>query len=141
MSNFNISFAALVKNNNGLFKSAAQAKLLTSQLDSDMTITIHFTGYNCYTFIYTCDALGVTQLVKHTNAQGEQLVWQRVTDGQVAVQQTKEARRITREIKRLQQQLTARDADFAAGEYSDVAQYDASTARDLEQLASYKALQ
>lgn len=72
MSNVAISFASIVKSNNGFFKSEAQAKFLISQCQEENTF---FTGGNVYgnsfTLSYECDSKGVVKVEKYLSTTGK----------------------------------------------------------------------
>lgn len=66
MSNVAISFASLVKSNNGFFKSEAQAKFLLAQCQEENTFITSGTVYrNTFQLFYVCDAHGVVRVDKY----------------------------------------------------------------------------
>ena len=70
MSNLTISFASLVKNNGGLFKSVKQAAFLTSQLVDNDHYAFHKAYNNTSATIYTCDTEGVSKVTKQNTVKG-----------------------------------------------------------------------
>lgn len=72
MSNVAISFASIVKSNNGFFKSEAQAKFLLSQCQEENTFIAGGTVYrNSYQLFYVCDACGVIRVDKYLATSGK----------------------------------------------------------------------
>lgn len=72
MSNVAISFASIVKSNNGFFKSEAQAKFLLAQCQEENTFVTGGSVYkNSYTLFYICDAQGVVRVEKHLATSGK----------------------------------------------------------------------
>ena len=77
------SFAALVKNNGGIFKSEKQAKFLLSQCQQENTFITSGNMYrNPYTLVYFCDSNGVTKVMKDTTKKHNVVVWQRTENSQ-----------------------------------------------------------
>lgn len=76
-----ITFASLVKNNNGFFKSEKQAAFLLSQCQEE---NLFVTGGNIYrnsfTMYYFCDAQGIMEVKKYTEKKGHTSVWKRQSD-------------------------------------------------------------
>lgn len=81
MSNVAVSFASLVKSNNGMFKSEAQAKFLLSQCQEENTFFVGGQVYNnSYTLSYNCDSLGVVSVEKYLPKSGKTTTtWERLT--------------------------------------------------------------
>ena len=137
-----ISFASLVKNNNGLFKSPKQAAFLLSQCDPDRIFTVMGTfGRNAFTLFYHCDDLGVTKVEKYLPVTSRSMVtWERKEEGKVSIQDQKEIKRLQREIKKLEKGIESRKASWERGEYDAPKDlFDRSQGHDLEMLAAYKA--
>ena len=139
MSDFSTSFASLVKSNNGMFKSEKQAAFLLAQCDAG-TFVASGHGWAGWQLHYRCDALGVVEVCKHTAATGRAIVWQRVEAGRVAVQETKEHKRLTRMRTGVEKDLSARTAARTAGSFSDTALFDAAQARDMASLTELDAM-
>lgn len=128
------SFANIVKTNNGFFKSAAQAGFLLSQCAGSEFVTTGTVGRNGYTLFYTCDQQGVTRVQKQTVAKGLVLVWERVTDGQVSIQDARETKRIQRLIKQTEKSMAERAAARAAGQYPNELLFSEAQERDQRAL-------
>lgn len=81
MNNIAVSFASLVKSNNGMFKSEAQAKFLLSQCQEENTFITSGTVYrNSFTLSYVCDAQGVVSVEKYLPTTGKTVTtWERLT--------------------------------------------------------------
>ena len=142
MSDVAKSFASLVKNNNGLFKSDAQAKFLLSQCqEKNVYMTMSSVYRNSYTLFYRCDSRGVVSVEKYLPGKGtHEAVWERSGEGKETVQDTKEIKRIQREIKSLEKAIANRQAAWQRGEYGqhDVNLYHNAMKNDQEQLVAYK---
>lgn len=82
MSNVAISFASLVKSNNGFFKSEAQASFLLSQCQEENVFFSSGEVYNNGFMIeYICDDKGVIKVVKTLSKSGKQEVtFERMSD-------------------------------------------------------------
>jgi len=112
-----ISFASLVKTNNGFFKSDKQASFLLSQCrDGEYSTSGHLHG-NSYQLFYTCDDAGVTKVEKSTHAKGLVLQWERVEEGKTSIQTSKEFKRLTRLINGYVKSIASRQASMDAGTY------------------------
>lgn len=87
MSNVAVSFASLVKSNNGMFKSEAQAKFLLSQCQEENTFVCGGNVYNSsFTMFYICDIQGVVKVEKYTPKSGKTTTtWERLTVDQFQV--------------------------------------------------------
>ena len=138
MSQIAQSLANLVKTNNGLFKSAAQAAFITSQ-GSEFTAS-GAVGRNVYTMFYVVDSKGVVKVQKQTVAKGLVLVWERVEAGQVSIQDAREIKRIKRLIKQTEQSMASREASRAAGEYPSDALYAEAQGRDQQSLETLQQM-
>jgi hypothetical protein len=80
-----MSFASLVKNNNGFFKSEKQARFLLSRCDEDKIFVTggHMYG-NQYNIFYHCDDKGVTEVKKSAGAKVPKTTWKRKSKGESA---------------------------------------------------------
>jgi hypothetical protein len=89
MSNIAVSFASLVKSNNGFFKSEAQAKFLLAQCQEENTFVTGGAVYrNSYTLFYICDATGVVRVEKHLATSGKvEITFNRLTSEQFEAKQ------------------------------------------------------
>lgn len=78
MSEFAKSFAMLVKNNNGMFKSEKQAQFLLSVCQEE---NVFFSGLSVYgnsvMMAYECDSQGVKRVVKMLRAKADVVTWTR----------------------------------------------------------------
>lgn len=92
MSNVAVSFASLVKSNNGMFKSEAQAKFLLSQCQEENTFFVGGQVYNnSYTLQYNCDSLGVVSVEKYLPKSGKTTTtWERLTVEQFQAKQAQD---------------------------------------------------
>lgn len=140
MSQIAQSFASLVKSNNGLFKSEAQAKLLLSQCDGNTFIVMDTIRGKSYTLFYMCDQRGVVRVQKQTVAKGLTTTWERVISGQVAVQNKKEVARCQRQIKALEASIAERQSAWDRGEYpaDAVGIFNVSMERERSALLDWK---
>ncbi len=111
MTDLTKTLANLVKTNNGLFKSDAQAQFIRS-IAGDEYVNVYGNSYNLH---YVLDSTGVVSVYKNTVAKG--LVWERVTAGVVSVQDAKEIKRLKRLIKSIQKSMDDRQASWDSGEY------------------------
>lgn len=94
-----ISFASLVKNNNGLFKSEKQANFLLSMCNENVYGTSGNVGRNSFYMDYFCDEKGVIQVTKRTDKKDTVSTWERRVDGKVTVQDKKAISSIKRMLK------------------------------------------
>lgn len=100
-----ISFATLVKNNNGLFKSEKQASFLISMCRDGVFGTSSAFGYSSFNMYYYCDDNGIYKVEKSTPKKGIMLTWERREEGKVTVQDKKEIKSISRMLKQTQQSI------------------------------------
>jgi hypothetical protein len=100
MSNVAVSFASLVKSNNGMFKSEAQAKFLLSQCQEENTFVCGGNVYNnSFTIFYICDSLGVVKVEKYLPKSGKTTTtWERLTADQFQASQEAKATSKARDI-------------------------------------------
>lgn len=101
------SFASLVKNNNGLFKSEAQAKFLLSQLDGKIFTTTATVYNNTVLLHYLCDETGVIKVTKESMKNGNVTVT--FERGKMSDVEKKKIRKYEREIKQLREGLIERE--------------------------------
>lgn len=101
MSNVAVSFASLVKSNNGMFKSEAQAKFLLSQCQEENTFFVGGQVYNnSYTLSYNCDSMGVVSVEKYLPKSGKTTTtWERLTVEQFQAKQAQDAATKEREAQ------------------------------------------
>ena len=142
-----LSFASLVKSNNGFFKSDKQASFLLSQCQDENTFTASGDVYgNQYQMIYHCDDKGIVKVEKHTPHTGITLVtFERHIEGVVnateAAAKAKEGKRIAKEIKRLEkaiQERTAAKQSYIDGDMMSL--YEESMVKDEESLKAYNGM-
>lgn len=76
MSNVDISFRALVKNNAGFFKSEKQARFLRGQCENDVFVIGGQVFNQGYSDMFFCDADGVVKVVRNTS-KGQKVVFER----------------------------------------------------------------
>jgi len=100
MSNVAVSFASLVKSNNGMFKSEAQAKFLLSQCQEENTFVCSGNVYNnSFTMFYICDIQGVVKVEKYLPKSGKTTTtWERLTNDQFQANQEAKAASKARDI-------------------------------------------
>lgn len=138
MSEIAKSFATLVKSNNGAFKSEKQASFLLSQCEGNSYIACASLYGNSYDNTYICDNVGVVRVEHYTKATGVKIVWERVEAGKTSVQESKEFKRINREIKRIEKSIAEREAAKSRYDGKEWL-YTESMAKDFEMLEAYKA--
>ena len=133
------SFAHLVKNNNGAFKSEAQAKFLLSQCDKE-TKFVDDTPKGAVVF-YHCDDRGVAFVDRYNMATSKtKREWERKVAGKLTVQDDREIKRLRRMKKDTEDSIAARDAAYAKGDYkNDEFLYDASNSWDRATLIQIEA--
>lgn len=136
MNDLSMSFAGLVKSNNGAFKSPKQAAFLLSQCQMGQVFITGGHTWAGYQLDYHCDEQGVVEVYKSTLAKGRHLVWQRVTEGRMAVQDTKEHKRLTRLRNTVEKDIAHRHAARAAGQFEDAALFAWAETTALERLAN-----
>lgn len=132
------SLSYLVKTNNGMFKSEAQASFLKSKLDKGTLIDIGSTYGNPYVITYFCDDKGVTKVEKHGTKSGKsEITWERKVEGKTSAQDEKEIKRIKRLIKQAEKSIASRQSSWESGEYNaNIDLYHQSMKRDQESLAT-----
>lgn len=141
-----LSFASLVKSNNGMFKSEAQAKFLLSQCQETNTFSSGGNVYgNSFTLSYVCDDKGIVSVEKYLPGKGKvQTTWMRHVEGTTnaveSASKAKEIKRLNKEIKSLEKRIQARKEAFQAGEYVGMEElYNDSMGQDESSLVGYKA--
>ena len=141
MDNTALSLASLVKTNNGLFKSEAQAKFLTSQCQGGSHIASGSVMGNSFMITYFCDSKGVTKVEKYTPKSGKTSIeWERVEQGKVSVQDEKEIKRLKRLIKATEKSIKERQDSWDSGQYgNNVDLFSRAMAHDQEALAALNA--
>jgi hypothetical protein len=145
MSNVAVSFASLVKSNNGLFKSEKQAAFLLSQCQELNTFICGGDVYgNNFSLFYHCDAQGVEKVIKYLPQSGKsETVWLRHVVGTVneveAAKQAKEQKRLKREINRLKKAIEAREANRDSYKGAE-ALFEESQEQDKRDLQEYEAM-
>lgn len=136
------SFANLVKNNNGFFKSPMQAGFLLSKCDATgQYISAGQVHGNQYNISYFCDQKGVVRVEKYTPKSGKIVVqWERKEEGKMSAQDEKEIKRLKRLIKQTESSIADRDAARARGEYANDQMYQKAQQRDKESLATLQQM-
>jgi len=144
-NNLAVSFASLVKSNNGFFKSEKQAAFLLGKCQE---VNVFYAGGNVYgnsfTLSYVCDEKGVVKVEKYLPKTGKvETTFMRHVEGtENAVEKAakaKEYKRITREIKALEKKISARIEARATGQYTGSDElFTVSQAYDEEALTAYK---
>lgn len=134
------SFANLVKTNNGLFKSAAQAQYLLSQCRDGEYVAMGSAYGHGFTLFYTCDAKGVVKVSKQTVGKGLVTQWERAEAGKVSIQDEKEIKRLKRLIKQTEKSLAERQASKDAGEYPNEALFSEAQGRDQASLVELNSM-
>lgn len=136
-----ISFASLVKSNNGKFKSDAQAKFLLSKCDGNEYISGGSVYGNTFQLIYHCDNQGITKVEKYTKATGSKIQWERKEAGTLSVQDEKELKRLNKLLKQTEKSIADRESSMKAGTYhANKSLYDDSMKRDNDSLAQIKQM-
>jgi hypothetical protein len=110
MSNLEISFAGLVKNNNGLFKSVKQAEFLLSMCDNNVFITTGRFGKSYVILFYHCDKDGIVSVTKDTAKKKDVLTWKRTAEGELSMTDLAYVKRLKSLIKSLEKSITERIA-------------------------------
>lgn len=134
------SFAHLVKTNNGLFKSPAQAQFLLSQCRDGEYVTGGSTYGNGYSIFYICDQQGVTRVQKQTVAKGLVTQWERQVEGTVSLQDAREIKRLTRKLKQTQKEIADREVLFNNGQYNPQELYQWAQRRDQDSVLQLKQM-
>ena len=118
MNNVSISIFGLAKNNNGQFKSEAQAKFLTSKMDEvDGYVGSVTSGYNSCPVFAEYDSEGIIKLTKSTK-KGHVVMFDRKVEGVLTTLEVKEIKRLTRLGKNLKIEIDGRTESFATGKYN-----------------------
>jgi hypothetical protein len=144
MSNLAISFASLVKNNNGLFKSEKQAEFLLKMCQESMTfIAPGNVGRHGYCLYYICDEKGVVRIEKSLQSKGGVTVtWERRGEGKVTVQDAKLIKQLKRYIKQFERNIKERrdskEKYFKDNDEYMMGLYYRSEERELLLLEGYK---
>ena len=139
-TDLSVSFANLVKTNNGFFKSEAQAKFLLSMCDNGVYHTSGHVHGNSFVLFYTCDKKGVTKVQKQTSGKGLVTQWERVEEGKVSVQNEKEIKRIKRLIKQTENKIASRLDAFKSGAYPNEDLFKMSNERDQASLVELNTM-
>ena len=100
-----ISFASLVKNNNGMFKSQKQADFLLSMSNDSVYSTSGNVFRNSFYMDYFCDEQGAIKVTKRTDKKATVTTWERKSQGMIPVQDLKEIKSLKRMMKQTQQAL------------------------------------
>lgn len=116
MDKLAMSFAGLVKSNNGLFKSEKQAKYLlamASAYPNGVFCSIGQIHGNSFCLEYHCDNEGVLKVVKYLVKTSKSVVtWERSQEGKVTVQDAKSIKYYTRKIKELEKSIERRISEY-----------------------------
>lgn len=106
------SIYGLVKSNNGLFKSDAQANFLKSQLDRSSGVFGSGSAYgNSYTDFAEYDDKGIVRITRKAFKTGkESTFWERKVQGKLTPADEKAVRYYNKEIKKLEQSIARRQA-------------------------------
>lgn len=106
MSNLDISFASLVKYNNGYFKSEKQAAFLLSKCNNNEYSVSACIYNNSFTIIYTCDSVGIKSVAKVTR-KDTVITWERLTGkaAEVAIQKGVNTLNMKKELKEIEAEL------------------------------------
>ena len=101
MNNIAISFASLVKSNNGFFKSDKQRDFLLSQCDFDEYVSTGSVGKNNFTITYIVDDLGVRETINRGAKSGKsEITWQRHVSGVLSDLDKKYIKKLETQIKK-----------------------------------------
>jgi hypothetical protein len=141
MNTISQSFAYLVANNNGLFKSEKQAKTLLNYCQDRV---FHHSGNffgTSWSKFYHCDGKGVVMVIHHTNTKGNVLEWERPSEGVKPIQEIKEEKRINREIKAIEKKIVETEEAWQRGDYAGYENlYHETMERDNLLLTAYEKL-
>ena len=126
------SVFGLTKNNNGLFKSEAQAKFLISQININQGLVGYAdSGYNSIPIFAEYDEKGITKLVKRSNDKSLKdknvVVFERKNDNGLNTLEIKELNTLKRNLKKLETQLNDKVTSWESGNYNksgDKSTYD-----------------
>lgn len=117
MDNLAISFASLVKNNGGLFKSDKQAAFLLSQCVFGEYVSFHRAFNNVSRLHYVCDNKGIKEVVKVNTVKGVKTpttVWDRENP---SIQNAIAEKKAAKHAKKLKAQLRQENAANSVEEY------------------------
>ena len=126
------SVFGLTKNNNGLFKSEAQAKFLISQINNNQGLVGYAnSGYNSIPIFAEYDEKGITKLVKRSNDKSLKdknvVVFERKNDNGLNTLEIKELNTLKRNLKKLETELNDKVNSWESGNYNrsgDKSTYD-----------------
>jgi hypothetical protein len=119
MSDIAKSFASLVNNNNGLFKSEKQAAFLLSMCQEGKTFICGGHVYkNPFIMLYHCNDKGVVKVEKHTPHTGKLITtWEPKQEGALSIKEKKLLKVWDRDIKALEKAIISRQASWDSGQY------------------------
>ncbi len=118
--NIAITFATLVKTNNGEFQSIMQKHTCQQYMENNQFSTTGFIRNNGWTLTYFCDDNGITKVEKFTHTKGKTtLEWEKVTEGKIAIQDQKTIKRLKSTIKQFQKQVASRQEGLDNNWYAD----------------------
>lgn len=126
------SIFGLTKNNNGFFKSEAQAKFLINQINNNQGLVGHASsGYNSIPIFAEYDEKGITKLVKRSNDKSLKdknvIVFERKNDKGLNTLEIKELKTLKRNLKKLEIDLNDKVSSWESGDYNgsgDKSTYD-----------------
>lgn len=141
MADIGTSLTSLVKSNNGYFKSEKQSAFLLSQCDNGEFCAGGSVWGSSYQIWYECDAKGVVNVKKQTHAKGLMLQWERVEEGKMAIQDSKEFKRLVRLLKGYVKSIEGRQASWDAGTYDAPRHlFDECQSRDIASVDQVEAM-
>ena len=114
-----VSLENLIKTNNGLFKSEAQAEFLLSKLKEEFGNEFLTSIYNNSVIItYEYDEKGIVRktnrsVKKHTT----KVVWERKEEGKISIEEAQKLKQIKREISKLKKNISNRLVAKENGQY------------------------
>lgn len=126
------SIFGLTKNNNGFFKSEAQAKFLISQIKNyDGLIGYANSGHHSIPIFAEYDEKGITKLVKYSNDKSLKdknvVVFERKSENSLNALEVKELNKYKRSLKQLERELNDKITSWESGNYNgsgDKSTYD-----------------
>lgn len=142
MNELAMSFAALVKNNDGLFKSDKQAQYLLSQCEEENMFTTSGTVYRSpFTMFYHCDEKGVVKVEKYLPRTSKtEVVWLRPVKGTLSIKDAKHLAQLKRMLKQTQNKVKDREAAWERGEYASCPDlFNQAMDKDLESMIQIEA--